>query len=302
MDKTITGEYHIWFDSLEEMKAELPRLIKSPRQNFMTNEINNDTFINFKTNKEWIGCESAKMAYELMDNGWEDLLNELRPKVELLRKQIDLDTVTPVMMHVRRRKRHRQDYGDTLDIHRVWSGELDKAWERPVRTERMSMTERYATLFVDTGILGAIYFKQSVWRAAVALLVTEVMTRMGINTEVWVGSSCYGCYTSYRAPYNAWTGVRVKEYTQPLNDDRLVALSSAAFHRLYNFRMRLSAPYECSESMGNSSDTGLVWPLREREEAGERVFRVGTCLSESAAIREVKRIVNELKVTSEKAA
>lgn len=291
MEYISAKEYHIWFESLEEMKAELPA---------MTERANPDRWLSYCAShtylaEKWFGVANAERAMELIDLGWPELSERLTQYTSQLKQTVDLASAEAVTIEVRRRKRHRMDYGDSLDMHRVWGGELDRAWERPVRTPRQTATQRYATVYVDLAMAGMYRFNTSTWRAAAALCMVEMLTAMGVNVEVWVGDSGRHSYADYDAPLYFWSGVRIKEYMQPLNDDRLATMCSAAMLRTWGFRMIMGGPWRTDYAYGYPLQTGIVKPLRDRQEAGERVFRIGNCLSLEEASRDVKGAIAALK-------
>lgn len=284
-------EYHVWFDSMEELRKQIVKM-QSRRNADRWSEI-----LYRGRSSDWFGMGmGTRDALQAVEDGCPELLQQVKPLVEILRASVPLDGTESVMVEVRRRKRHRSDYGDTLDMHRVWSGELDRAWERPVREVRLSATQRYASIYVDNGILRDVKPRQTLWRAAVAMLIADVLTRMGINVEIWAGASGFDTYTGEHGSAKfRWSGVRAKEYTQPLNEERVCAVMHAMFHRTYGFGMTLAAPWAADDGMGYSYDSGLVKPLRDRQGAGERVFRIGKCLDEAQAIIEVRRVIEVLK-------
>ena len=289
MSEQITrDEYHVWFDSTDEMLRELRPMVSR------ANEGRLEIDVYSRSSFSWLGCKNAETVERHFKQGWPELLNRLQPMAEQLRVALPLDEVTAVQIETRRRKRHRSDYGDTLDMHRVWSGDIDRAWERPIKERRLTPTERYASVFIDSGANAGTSADETLWRAATALVLVDVLTRMGINTEVWAGNSNANCY--HHGPVQMWCGVRVKEYTQLLNEERLAVAAHVAMHRVYNFSMILAAPWTATVGLGRSVQNGLLKPLRDREQAGERVFRVGSFISSlPGALNEVRRVIDQLK-------
>jgi len=286
------SEYHFWFDSLEEFASKSDELVKNGPNSGRWLEV----LTSYRYNEvERNGVGSQREAMRKCIDGWPELLPILHEKVAILKQQVDLGEVEAVSVSMRRRKRTRNDYGDSLDITRVWSGQLDKAWERPVRRQVMTATQRYATIFVDLAMFFDNTFEQSLWRAALAYCLVEVLTGMGINTEIWCGSSHVGQFMSPSYPRKSWRAVRIKEYTQPLTDERLAAMVSAGFHRTWGWKMICAQPMRVNDGFGMPMHNGLVKPLRDRKEAGERVFRIGGCMSLAGAIIDLNAALETLK-------
>lgn len=296
---TSNNEYHVWFDSMEELDEDLKK-IQLPENAVRYRHFLTRQGAGGYTPAHWLGGLSTGLeVLEKVRYGWPEMLARLQPIVAQLRTSLELDSVTPMGIEMRRRKRHRSDHGDSIDMHRVWGGQLDKAWERPIKVQRMQMTERYATLYSDLSVQHFVHTDHTLWRAAAMFCCVEVLTRMGINTEVWAGGSHSSSYIG--GPSMSWNAVKIKEFTQPLNDDRLASMLSAPFLRTIGFGMMLCAPWRPAGNMGIPHNSGLVQPLRDRQAAGERVFRMGECLTFEGAKLEVQKVIETLKVSKEAA-
>jgi hypothetical protein len=302
MEHVTPKEHHMWFDSMHELKCELPAMLAR-------NRFNHDLFKSWPWKntvdaRRFYDCRSWSEAFEKCEQGWPQLLAKLQPMIKHLQSTLELSDVMAVQVATRRRKRIRADYGDTLDMHRVWAGDLDRAWERPVKRNRMVHTERYATIYVDLNMSFTQHTDDSLWRAALSVCLVDQLTRMGINTELWSGSSGTNAYPhDWTAPKSYWTGARVKEFTQPLSEERVAAMCHAAFFRTWGFAMIMASEFRTYQGLGSVVDLGsYVWPLREREAAGERMFRISQVYHEYTARAELHRIINSLKGDSREVA
>lgn len=283
-------EYHLWYDSFEEMEAQMPKDINRVRENadLAANQRYRHTIDSYR----WYGCESYAAAISKVKNGWPELMELLQDKIERLKRRVDLGTVEAVAIESRRRKRSRQDYGDHLDMTRVWSGQLDTAWERPTRRMVLLPSQRHATIYVDLALRSRDSSGCGVWRAAAAYCMFEMLTRLGISTEIWAGQSSSDAFV--HGPWLTCSGVCIKPYNQTLNDERLVAMLSAAFFRTYGFGMLYASRYQLFSSLGYPA-RGTLKPLRDRGDAGERVFRVGEALDEDSAVDTIKKVISTLQ-------
>jgi hypothetical protein len=171
-----------------------------------------------------------------------------------------------------------------------------------VKHPRLSTSQRYATIYVDLAANAHVTNEQMLWGSALSVCVVDVLTRMGVNTEVWSGSSCAGPFTRSSDPSNLISGIRVKEFTQPLNEDRMASALSAAFFRTWLFGAILSTPHRSYSGLGHADQRGLPAPLQERQDAGERVFRVAGAHSQYQAERIMAEILATLKGADEEEA
>jgi hypothetical protein len=289
----VDGEYHCWFESFEEYERVAPGMIQR------ANASEYHLLQNYRRDESWLGIGADGTYAKMMDkvrNGW----NEYRVKVQELADQIkeglEIGTVEAMQMDVRKRKRRRSDQGDTLDMQRVWNGELDRAWERPERVPRRAPSQRYATIYLDLSAAARHSAHAGIYRAACAMSICDLLTVAGFATEIWCGDSSRNPHVDRwaGAPQLAWTGVRVKEYSQPLNEDRLAALSSVGALRTLGFSMLLCSPWRVCMTYGTPHNRGLVLPLRERRDNEERVIRIGECWSIEAARAELSSVAFEL--------
>lgn len=298
MNEHITKtEYHLWFDSMEEMKACVPSKVgRGGNQHIWHTQV-----AHTHRGYRWYGCSSSSEAMRRLNEGWPELLNDLNPMVSALRADINLDEVEYAQVQVRRRKRHRADYGDTLDMNRVWSGHLDTAWDRPVKENRMVASQKYATIFADLSTFSYVRAESTMWRAATIVFAIDMMTRMGLSTEIWAGNSVTDTYETFSAPRHNWYGVKMKEFTQPMTDERVACACHVAMLRTYIFGMQMCAPWRADSGLGTPVQTGLVKPLRDRQSSGERVFRVGAVYDQHTARNEVLEIMKQLNKKEEAA-
>lgn len=149
----------------------------------------------------------------------------------------------------RRRKRRKGSQGDEVDIHKVYQGQLDTAWNRTIR-EEFDTQHQLVTIMIDVGTRGYVHANDTFWTGAVATLVVDELQKAGKSVKVIVGSAADGVSISN------WklttTSIVVKNYNEPLSLERLAAMSYAGFHRTFNFLARCFTPYRLSTGMGSS--------------------------------------------------
>jgi hypothetical protein len=129
------------------------------------------------------------------------------------------------------------------------------------------------------------------------MCMIEVLTRMGVNTEVWVGTTGAGVYQEYGAPRKFRSAVRVKQFTQPVNEDRMTTMVSSAFYRSWLFGTYMAGPWQTCSSLGMIAPQGMPKILADRAEKGERMFTIGYCLNEHSAQALVKSVIDSIQKT-----
>lgn len=289
---TENNEFHAWWESFDEMKRELPAMIA------VANEQHFKSSVTYSgQGRDWYHANSSRMAMEKCESGWPELVAELQPMIEKLREALALGSAAVQELQVRKRKIRRMDHGDSLDITRVWNGDLEHAWSKPCKFPRLARSQKYVTIFADLAC-GSIYTAQdTLWRAASAYVLIDVLTRMGVSTEVWSGCTGSPAFASSYAPKSMRAGVRIKNFDQPLNADRLAVMMCAPFYRTWGFGMYMAGPWAARSGLAMVQDhvKALPKPLQLRREAGERVVLVAKALSFSKALTVVQETIDSIK-------
>jgi len=239
--------------------------------------------------ERWYGTtEGFNGVMRKTQNGWPELREAMMKKLDGL--ALDLP-VFPSMTHTRRRKRRRDDHGDTLDIQRVWAGDLDHAWQRAVRMERLQQNMRRITLAFDVTANAGVSNEQAMWRGALCMLLVDSLARAGRTFEIYTVDSTtnpFGWTSAQGTPTRLWTSWLVKPTHMPIVPDRLAAMVSVGFMRVVGFCAEGMGPWEVSSGFGGAMNAGLPHSLNERQEAGEVVLRIGECYSRTQVINEYK--------------
>jgi len=237
----------------------------------------------------WLGTTSVEDAFNKLRNGWPEMLEVLRT---MLKEMTDVPELAPSVARLRRRKRHRTDYGDTLDIHRVWSGELDKAWERPTSIERICATQRHVTIFVDVAVHCNINHYDAMWRGAAAMLICDRLQEAGRSVEIVIGGDVFRpVVTGQTVRY----GIKVKDYTTPLHEEVLAALVTATCFRTYGFIMLSATGERTVYGLGQPYGEGFPKQVQDRADAGEKIVRIGRCFNKQEAMAVVMQALDSLK-------
>lgn len=242
----------------------------------------------------WWGAKSYADVQHKITNGWP----ELRERLLKMMDGIELDLPQfPTASTVRRRKRFRGDQGDSLDMGRVWNGQLDTAWERPKRTEKQANSTKRITVAFDVTANAVVSNDMAMWRAALCTLLVDSLARAGRIFEIWVVDSTSNpfSFNNGRRPPRLWAAWCVKRTADPLVLDRLCAMVSVGFMRTAGFMAMGASELEPSAGFGGALGTGLPHTLRERQAAGEIVLRIGQCYTRRDVISEYARAWEEVE-------
>lgn len=278
------------YDSLEDFESVGMNLVR--QYNMRTANLN---VFEKPAGAQWWGMNAdARTVMNKVRDGSPMFLEGLRPKMDQLDTEIQL---APHEVKVRRRKRTRSDYGDTLDMARVYQGQLDTAWERPTSDHKHVPSERYASIFIDCSVSWIVEFDETLWRSAAALKLCDILQQGGRNVEIYSGTTLSEPFMrAAGVPRIFRNGVRCKEYTQPLQPERLATMVSTAFFRTYSFLSVCATRYVPNYHMGVPIQNGLPKQLQDRKNAGELVIRIGNCFDLAGAkfiIEQAKEEIQE---------
>lgn len=130
--------------------------------------------------KDWLGVDSVTEVRNIIEHGgWEEGAKAMQDLADYI------DVPPPVAI---RRTRIRDRMGDTLDIHSVLSGNLEKAWERPVR--RGGLGRQNIILVASMQGLGGLHARTYLWRGAACLVLSDLLSTAGYNVEIWGEYRC----------------------------------------------------------------------------------------------------------------
>ena len=155
------------------------------------------------------GCRSGTDVQMLVRRGWPDGME---------RAQRLMDKLNPPQPIDHKRRLHREEFGDTLDIGSVYSGRHMTAWTRARRTsfagsQKIDITADLNTSWTDHG---DVLF----WRGAAAVVLGELLEASGYMVRLRIGSAGHIYpYTSHLFgdddPYSI--RITMKEYGEPLS-------------------------------------------------------------------------------------
>lgn len=161
----------------------------------------------------------------------------------------------------------RGDNGDTLDIHAVNRGALDKAWSKSVRTLKKAKTP--VRIVVDTGGSCWVNSDSLMWRGVAAIALADIMTKAGYMVEI-VGAFCTSNYLDNTRKANSLiVAVTVKPYGSYVNRELLSStVSLAGFFRTYGFNAIIKAADDqgltVSGGLGQSVSIEVNYPMVEK--------------------------------------
>lgn len=246
----------------------------------------------------WFGVNTAQEVFETKENGW----SAGAKRVQSFADQIKADIPVP---HSIRRKIKWSDQGDSLDIHRVWSGRISQAWESHPR-QRSITGQQTVTIFSQIFQTRATHSDYGFYRGAAVLALADLLIEAGYNVEIVAGMIAQGSIIRGDSRRDAYAFmVNVKSAIAQLDISSLAAtLALAGFFRVGMFMAH------CVYADDNNGEVDLKHGLlvyndreyyaaiqnRIREQTGQSWdFDATECGDERTAIAWVKASIAKLQ-------
>ena len=287
----------VHFDNTTDLlDYKLPR--DYPKENHRT--FKDNVMSGGKSGGSWLGptVESPKDAIEKSLIGDHQLYRRyLLPKIEKLRKEIKAEDIAQIVESPRRFRTFKNS-GDELDIHRVYQGQLDKAWSTTYH-KKEKREINLITLFIQIQGVALVDAKDTLWAAAVAVMLSDQLTKLGKSVKIIVGGASKS--VTYKQ-HGICVSATVKQYNERLTLERLAAMSHIGFYRTFGFGAKACQPYAVDPTLGRSYDmTPADYPLQLQDEihrGHSNVILVPRAHSESAAKRSYEMVTKKLEMLS----
>ena len=173
---------------------------------------------------------------------------ETKPRLEKLNLR-DLKISSDKIVE-NKRKRTRGVFGDELDIHSVYQGNIDRAWSR-TKTIKNNKDSQYVTLIVNIGDNWHVDCHHSYWRAAMLIKIMEYLQKTKKHTRIIAYD---GSYNGAMSGKNLTTSIVIKKYNERLSFERLAAMTHLGFLRSFFFMAIVMHSGTMRKSLGYSED------------------------------------------------
>ncbi len=231
---------HMHFQSLKELdEAELPT---DHCRSVLRNSIHSQ-----RDRVSWWGMPGGWMAVkDAVAHGWPDGVKKAQDALKELKSSIP-------RAKTQRRVKVRGPQGNELDIHRVYAGDLQRAWRGTEKQERFPSKRqgKKVTVAVELGISAMQDASILFWRGAVAMFMADILTRQGYSVQILGVLSVNGLDSNeYRAKHVIT--VELKPFGSKLNLDSTMACTGlAGFLRGHMFKAICCFDVKVSGGLGS---------------------------------------------------
>jgi len=284
------GMISVFFESILDLIDYMPKR----NANYFKNQIGTSKIRSGKlgpTNS----CGKDVLNHSLL--GDETLYNNY-----LKNKVIELDKATGYYttdykqtIKVVKRKVKYTDFGDEIDIHKVYRGESGIAWRKTERVE-VDIKHHLVTILVDIGGSWDEEVKDTLWRASIVVKLVRDLEQAGKSVKVIIGNVTRQVTISGK---DVSTSMIVKQYNVSLPLERLAAMCNLGFRRSLGFAMTYCVEERLHSGLGQPTHIThnlMPWQLKDEEDAGHTKFViVGRASSKRSAISELKNCYKQMK-------
>lgn len=191
------------------------------------------------------------------------------------------------------------NFGDELDIHKVYKGDLEKAWRTTERIE-VDRVHRLVTIIMDVGENWNVDADDTLWNAVVCTKLVDDLQKAGKSVKLIVGGAVRDLFEGSKSKLITTNTITVKEYNQPLAIERVAGMSHLGFYRLFGFASMCAAEYKATDWLGSKYHMNYTnaMPIQIQEEidAGHtRAIVVKTSKSKAEAERNIAEAYKKLK-------
>jgi hypothetical protein len=193
-----------------------------------------------------MGLNSWKDVERVRAEGWHDGMKEARVAAAKIKE-------LPKLREFKRRRRFKE-FGDNILMDRVYSGQLDRAWETRIREVRAGFDTGAIRILVSVCASCGVDARKMFWRGAAAAVLCEQLEISGKPVEIVAYCHEGNEYPDHRKCKNRCDIVMVKAAGDPLDLDSLASvICMPGWFRYYLFKAF------CSEKMRAAS--GLGYPI-----------------------------------------
>lgn len=195
-----------------------------------------------------------------------------------------------------RRRNVRGDYGDEVDMQRVYAGRLDAAWSRPGRASCVS--RRLFRVVVNCVARGGLDANSMAWRGVAALRLADILSSAGYGVQIETG---FNEDSSVQNDYRYSLRVVTKRFEDPVDLQMLAATTALPgfFRALGHDWHAIASPvaWVGGTSYRVSYGEALIAEVRkESEEDGvQSVVVLGNVGSEASATEWVNQQLSSLQ-------
>lgn len=197
----------------------------------------------------------------------------------------------------KKRVRRKREFGDEIDIHKVYRGELSTAWSK-MEFEKNTSEKKMVTIFVDIVDHWRQKVTETLWNCVSSVVLCKKLEAQGRSVKIIVGGR-------FRAPFSTAkfsscsVGIVVKDYNQKMVSSRIAAMCNLGFARVFTFAALSFNPYSVV-AIGKgypervSEKTLPIHLVEEVEKGHTKIIVLGKSYSLIQAVDSIKKAEKQM--------
>lgn len=198
--------------------------------------------------------------------------------------------------HKRKRKRVKRDHGNSLDIHEVMQGRVDRAWDGLKFETREVQANKNIHLIINCSLNAGITADMAQWRSAAAIAIHDELVRQGKSVAVYMVRTSQNMFEGYSGINTLM--VPIKRLGQYMSVEHMAAWTSATFTRVVMMYKYSNSIPGRKPTMGYGfAQNWEVLPhtLRKLRDSGQACVYVPHCYTEFEAKAAIERVITQLQ-------
>lgn len=194
-----------------------------------------------RSNESWAGgLGTLKKWRKASRDGWPEGVKRMRKA---------LSAIKPARAKSIKRRRRWADQGEEVDIHRVFSGNLDKAWRGFER--RQAFGSPIIRVWIEASAHCGRSAESLFWRGAAGTAMVEALEEAGYRCEVWVFEWCKSLFRKDHGDGETAFAFRAKASNEMFDIDRFTLLTAhPSTLRTMVFAMNYATEFKASAGLG----------------------------------------------------
>ena len=191
----------------------------------------------------WLGVETLDEFLSTVGPGHQPTIDKIISLEGELRKVIQ-------KTYAQKRKRQKDEFGDELDIHSVYAGNLRRAWTICRRERRKG--KRKIAIYTEFGGNANVNAEDMFWSPVAAIALSSLFIKSRYMVELNACHLCHGLYTNKAWPH--YITVRLKDFSQPLSIPQISPVALGGMLRYFGFKSYCRQPEAVYDHMGSSRE------------------------------------------------
>lgn len=184
--------------------------------------------------------------------------------------------------------------GSQIDMRRVYSGQLDRAWKhrRPVESDAPKMKCHNVTILVDICANGGVTSDQMFWQGAAAAWMTTALEEAGRNVRLVIYDKTSNAFHD-DGDHGYLCGVVIKDYGYPMDENNLwyfTSHSGVLRRYFFSFALVCSGNYPSASVGSHATYHEGDFANALNSDDGDIEINISSCYTKQSCINQIEKL------------